>query len=64
LKKEAKTFFKLGRAGVKATGPEEVKIFCAAFFQKSGCFLDSRRSGGVTGRKLLGDRDGPEPSPR
>jgi hypothetical protein len=32
-KKEAKNFFKLGRAGENAGGPKS-KSFCAAFFKK------------------------------
>jgi hypothetical protein len=35
-KKKQKNFFALGRAGFVATGPSERKVFCAAFFQKSG----------------------------
>jgi hypothetical protein len=35
-KKKQKNFFPLRRAGFVATGPNEPKVFCAAFFQKSG----------------------------
>jgi hypothetical protein len=38
-KKKQKDFLSLGRAGFAATGPAKQKVFCAAFFQKSGCFL-------------------------
>jgi hypothetical protein len=37
-KKKQKNFAKLSRAGFNAKVPEEAKVFCAAFFQKSGCF--------------------------
>jgi hypothetical protein len=38
-KKKQKNFFPLGRAGCVATGPNEPKVFCAAFFKNAASFL-------------------------
>jgi hypothetical protein len=38
-KKKQKNFFKLGRAGFCATGPEEQKFFAPLFFKKAAAFL-------------------------
>ena len=39
--KEAKNFVYSGPAGFAVTGQESEDVFCAAFFQKSGCFPGS-----------------------
>jgi hypothetical protein len=38
-KKKQKNFLTLDHASFAATAPANQNVFCAAFFQKSGCFL-------------------------
>jgi hypothetical protein len=42
--KEAKNFFKLGRAGFAVTGPAKQEFFAPLFFKKAATFLSTSRS--------------------